>query len=286
MFSLVSWKPAGRKTPVPLASLLITYRPMYPADIRSMSHTIIFFAITCCGCSLASMEPRLEFATQNEYRNWIAEQAHIQVEKIFDDDVEPGPRAEFWRDLVVRSIGDQICEDLAEYLLRGGGSSVDIGFLEGSRTISFQGLRRLARARVLRRYRDLHAIDRWRQLQSIIKAFMSVKQSSVEGMCDSGWPWNSIINWIRYVLCILLTCAVICGHHSAEDLREMNEREKIDLILSFQPVVDYFGSLLTMKLWGSLLQHLVALGYENNWSNAKEILETKGVLSRLLESSR
>jgi hypothetical protein len=51
---------------------------MYPEDIRHMAHMIILYAIVGGGCSLASVEPRLEFATRNEYQFWISEQATLQ----------------------------------------------------------------------------------------------------------------------------------------------------------------------------------------------------------------
>jgi hypothetical protein len=51
---------------------------MYPRKIRLMSHFLVFYAVARFECSLASiLDTRTEFATRNEYEQWIVEQAAL-----------------------------------------------------------------------------------------------------------------------------------------------------------------------------------------------------------------
>ncbi len=57
-------------------------RPMYPEDIRHMAHIILYYAILHCYFGLAMCNPRLEFATNNEYKLWLKEQSKVIFENL------------------------------------------------------------------------------------------------------------------------------------------------------------------------------------------------------------
>jgi hypothetical protein len=42
-----------------------------------MAHKILFHAVVCFGCSLASITPKEEFATAQEYGLWLSEQSRL-----------------------------------------------------------------------------------------------------------------------------------------------------------------------------------------------------------------
>jgi hypothetical protein len=167
---------------------------MYPVDIRAMAHVIIFVAITCGGCSLGLIEPRLEFATQREYEFWIVEQVSIQADAFYCCDMPQEARKVFWRDVVLRPLpGDLISEQLLKFLSNDDLSSHRDGVAEvvtESYSLSVSDLYGAASQRVIYRYHDLDETQQLRIIRSIIKDL---------GPTCSAWgrvrPWGSAV-WI------------------------------------------------------------------------------------------
>jgi hypothetical protein len=143
-----------------LSGLLEAGRPMYPLDIRLLAHCLVFYAVVCCDCSLGSiLDPKLEFATRNEYIQWLREQASVQA--FILNRHNPG----YHRNLSLSEIPwftgatDQISTDLIETV-----KTVPMASRAGNKqeqpSISIEALRQMAVERVTPTSRSLEHLSR------------------------------------------------------------------------------------------------------------------------------
>jgi hypothetical protein len=187
-----------------------------------MAHTIIFFAVTCCGCSLVAIEdPGSEFVTRNEYQNWIAEQAfvHLRALPFLQNDDRSGRALAFWKDMALRSVdGDPLCGKLVNQLTKERWPIIDASFRNAAELDSkLASLGTLAGKRVLDRCHSLSLNDQQRGLQLVINVAMQMPKLS------HYWPWESIMECIRYAWCISLVRVLI---YSQRGIFSRNARKR------------------------------------------------------------